>query len=46
MNMPEFYSALRDADNRGLDQVVLVPPSGAGLALAICDRIEKARTKS
>lgn len=41
-----LYAALRDADNRGLDQVVLVPPVGAGLALAICDRIEKARTKS
>jgi L-threonylcarbamoyladenylate synthase len=40
-----LYWALREADNRGLEQVVVVPPSGAGLALAICDRIEKARSK-
>lgn len=41
-----LYSALREADNRGLDQIVVVPPSGTGLAIAICDRIEKARSKS
>jgi L-threonylcarbamoyladenylate synthase len=49
-NVDEFarvlYGALREADNRGLEEIVIVPPTGDGLALAICDRIEKARTKS
>ncbi len=41
-----FYSALREGDHKGLTEIVVVPPNGDGLAIAIRDRIEKARTKS
>jgi L-threonylcarbamoyladenylate synthase len=41
----DLYKALREADHQGLKEIVVVPPSGDGLALAIRDRIEKARTK-
>jgi L-threonylcarbamoyladenylate synthase len=40
-----FYQSLRDADHQGLAMIVIVPPEGDGLAIAIRDRIEKARTK-
>lgn len=40
-----LYAALREVDQRNLTEVVIVPPEGEGLALAIRDRIEKARTK-
>ncbi|MFZ9222414.1 MAG: L-threonylcarbamoyladenylate synthase [Candidatus Nanopelagicaceae bacterium] len=40
-----LYSALREADSRGLSEIVIVPPPGDGIAVAICDRIEKARSK-
>lgn len=41
-----LYSALREVDHRNLAEVVIVPPEGDGLAIAIRDRIEKARTKN
>ncbi len=41
-----FYSALREGDHLGLKEIVVIPPSGDGLATAIGDRIEKARTKN
>lgn len=41
-----LYAAFRDGDNRGLSEVVVVPPEGDGIAVAIRDRIEKARSKS
>lgn len=41
-----LYGALREVDHRNLAEVVVVPPDGEGLALAIRDRIEKARTKN
>jgi L-threonylcarbamoyladenylate synthase len=40
-----FYQSLRKADHQGLAMIVIVPPEGGGLAIAIRDRIEKARTK-
>jgi len=40
-----LYQSLRDADLQDLESVVLVPPEGEGLAAAVRDRIEKARTK-
>lgn len=40
-----LYQAFREADHQGLSEIVVVPPSGEGLAIAIRDRIEKARTK-
>ena len=45
-NVEEFariiYSALRDADAKGLNSVVVVEPDGDGLALAIRDRLMRA----
>ena len=41
----DLYKALREADHQGLKEIVVVPPQDDGLALAIRDRIEKARTK-
>ena len=45
-NVEEFarvmYSALRDADAKGLNLVVVVEPAGDGLALAIRDRLMRA----
>lgn len=41
----ELYRALRDADKRNLKRVVIWQPVGDGLAIAIRDRLEKARTK-
>jgi L-threonylcarbamoyladenylate synthase len=40
-----LYQGLRDADDKKLREVVIIPPEGEGLAVAIRDRIEKARTK-
>jgi L-threonylcarbamoyladenylate synthase len=37
-----IYSALRDADAKGLDCVVVTEPAGDGLALAIRDRLMRA----
>ena len=45
-NIEEFarviYSALRDADAKGLNSVVVAEPAGDGLALAIRDRLMRA----
>ncbi len=40
-----LYRSLKDADFQGLTSIVIIPPEGEGLAEAIRDRIEKARTK-
>ncbi len=37
-----LYSALRDADARGLSEVVVVQPIGIGIAVAIRDRLARA----
>jgi L-threonylcarbamoyladenylate synthase len=37
-----IYSALRDADKKGLKTVVVQEPTGDGLALAIRDRLMRA----
>jgi len=37
-----LYSALRDADARGLSEVVVVQPIGLGIAVAIRDRLARA----
>ena len=37
-----LYSALRDADARGLSEVVVVQPIGVGIAVAIRDRLARA----
>jgi L-threonylcarbamoyladenylate synthase len=37
-----LYSALREADAQGLSELVVIPPAGPGLALAIRDRLTKA----
>ncbi len=37
-----LYSALRDADARGLAEVVVVQPIGIGIAVAIRDRLNRA----
>ena len=37
-----LYSALRDADARGLSEVVVVQPLGIGIAVAIRDRLSRA----
>lgn len=45
-NSEEFarvmYAALREADTRGLEKVVVVSPNGDGIAIAIRDRLERA----
>lgn len=38
----DFYSALRAGDHLGLDKIVVTPPVGEGLALAIRERLSKA----
>jgi L-threonylcarbamoyladenylate synthase len=40
-----LYGALREVDLLNLQEVTIIPPPGEGLARAVCDRIEKARTK-
>jgi L-threonylcarbamoyladenylate synthase len=37
-----LYSALRDADARGLREVVVIQPTGNGIGVAIRDRLSKA----
>jgi L-threonylcarbamoyladenylate synthase len=37
-----LYGWLRDADERGLDELVVVEPDGRGLGLAVLDRLHKA----
>jgi L-threonylcarbamoyladenylate synthase len=37
-----LYAALRDADARGLAEVVVVQPIGIGIAVAIRDRLARA----
>ena len=37
-----LYSALRDADARGLTEVVVIQPIGNGIAVAIRDRLARA----
>ena len=37
-----LYSALRDADARGLSEVVVMQPTGSGIAVAIRDRLSRA----
>ena len=36
-----LYQAFRLADNKGLKKVFVIPPSGAGIAVAINDRLSK-----
>jgi len=38
----DFYAALRAGDQMGLSKIVVTPPTGSGLALAIRDRLNKA----
>ncbi len=37
-----LYSALREADVRGIQEIVVIPPDGGGLAIAIRDRLARA----
>jgi len=37
-----LYSALRDADGRKLSEVVVIPPTGIGIGVAIRDRLGRA----
>jgi L-threonylcarbamoyladenylate synthase len=41
----ELYSALRSADQQGLNKIVVQSPEGPGLAEAIRDRLTKASTR-
>ena len=41
-----LYSALREADKKGIEVVIVVSPTGSGLATAILDRLKKASIKS
>jgi L-threonylcarbamoyladenylate synthase len=41
----ELYEALRSGDQKGLKKIVVIPPSGRGIANAILDRLEKASSK-
>lgn len=38
----QLYSALREADAQGIDQVIVVQPEGSDIALAIRDRLGRA----
>ena len=38
----ELYSAFRQADQQGLKEIIVIPPTGNELAFAINDRIIKA----
>jgi L-threonylcarbamoyladenylate synthase len=40
-----LYSALRSADEQGLNTVVVAQPAGNGLAIAIRDRLQRASTQ-
>ena len=37
-----LYSSLREADSRGISEIVIAQPSGDGIALAIRDRLARA----
>ena len=37
-----LYQGLRLADAKKLNKVFVIPPSGAGISVAICDRLQKA----
>ena len=37
-----LYSALREGDKRGINRIVVIPPYGDGLAIAIRDRLTRA----
>jgi len=37
-----LYAALRDGDKRGIERIVVIPPEGDGLAIAIRDRLIRA----
>ena len=41
-----LYQALRFADSKKLSRIFVIEPKGDGIALAICDRLQKAATKS
>ena len=41
-----LYKALRLADSKQLSNVIVIPPTGDDLAIAICDRLEKCAYKS
>jgi len=41
-----LYQALRLADIKQLSNVIVIPPTGDDLAIAICDRLEKCAYKS
>ena len=41
-----LYKALRLADTKQLPNVIVIPPTGDDLAIAICDRLEKCAYKS
>ena len=41
-----LYQALRLADTKHLSNVIVIPPTGDDLAIAICDRLEKCAYKS
>ena len=40
-----LYQALRLADSKQLPNVIIIPPTGDDLAIAICDRLEKCAYK-
>jgi L-threonylcarbamoyladenylate synthase len=40
-----LYSAMRTADSKGLEELVIIQPQGNGIAIAIRDRIERAAGK-
>jgi len=37
-----LYAALREADKRGIERIVVIPPEGGGIAIAIRDRLARA----
>jgi len=41
-----LYQALRFADTKQIPNVIVIPPTGDDLAIAICDRLEKCAYKS
>ena len=41
-----LYQALRLADTKQLPSVIVIPPTGDDLAIAICDRLEKCANQS
>ena len=37
-----LYAAFREADKRGIERIVVIPPEGDGIAIAIRDRLARA----